>query len=84
MANKKVKIRKTEHFGIQRKIVANMTTESWRNIPHVACTYEHDVTGFLAEYEKLRAETQGANKITINTLMLKVICQEAPSRCHSP
>jgi len=75
LAEKKLPIRKTEHFGIQRKIVANMTTESWRNIPHVACTYEHDVTGFLEAYETLNAETRGANKITINTLMLKVIVE---------
>ena len=25
----------TIHFGIQRKIVANMTSESWETIPHV-------------------------------------------------
>lgn len=24
----------TIHFGIQRKIVSNMTTESWETIPH--------------------------------------------------
>ena len=34
---------KTEHFGIQRKIVANMTTESWQNIPHVTYTYERSL-----------------------------------------
>ena len=29
-----MKITRTEHFDIQRKIVANMTTESWEQIPH--------------------------------------------------
>lgn len=38
---------KTEHFGIQRKIVANMTSESWRTIPHSAAIYEADITDFL-------------------------------------
>ena len=52
MAKKeKRKILKTEHFGIQRKIVANMTTESWQNIPHVTYTYEPDVTEFMIEYK---------------------------------
>ena len=31
-----MKIKSTEAFGIQRKIVANMTSESWETIPHVA------------------------------------------------
>ena len=39
-----MKITRTEHFDIQRKIVANMTTESWEQIPHVAYVYEADVT----------------------------------------
>ena len=30
----------TTHFGIQRKIVANMTSESWETIPHVTYMYE--------------------------------------------
>ena len=31
---------KEEHFGIARKIVSNMTTESWREIPHAIVMYE--------------------------------------------
>ena len=27
-----MKITRTEHFDIQRKIVANMTTESWEHV----------------------------------------------------
>ena len=37
---------KTTHFDIQRKIVANMTTESWQHIPPSAINYEPDVTDF--------------------------------------
>lgn len=66
---------KTEHFGIQRKIVANMTTESWQNIPHVTYTYEPDVTEFMIEYKRLNEGVEKENKITVNTLMLKVICE---------
>lgn len=65
----------TIHFGIQRKIVANMTSESWETIPHVTYMYEPDVTAFMSEYKKLNRDRSGADKISINTLMLKVICE---------
>ena len=44
---KDLKVKNTEIFGIQRKIVANMTTESWETIPHVSYLYEPDVTAFF-------------------------------------
>ena len=75
MAKKKAKIRKTEHFGIQRKIVANMTTESWRNIPHVTYTYEPDVTAFMEQLRKMNKGAAADKKITVNTVMLKVIVE---------
>lgn len=65
----------TINFGIQRKIVANMTTESWETIPHVTYNYEPDVTDFMKEYKKLNFDRKGADKITVNTLMLKVIAE---------
>ncbi|MBR0415229.1 MAG: 2-oxo acid dehydrogenase subunit E2 [Clostridia bacterium] len=75
MAKKKLHIKKTEHFGIQRKIVANMTTESWRNIPHVTYAYEPDVTAFMEQYRELNKGASPEKKITVNTLMLKVIVE---------
>lgn len=68
-----MKITNTEHFGIQRKIVANMTSESWRDIPHVSYIYEADVDAFFKTYKYLNA--QNTEKVTFNTLMLKVICE---------
>ncbi len=68
-----MKITNTEHFGIQRKIVANMTSESWRDIPHVSYIYEADVNEFFGTYKYLNA--QNTEKVTFNTLMLKVICE---------
>jgi pyruvate dehydrogenase E2 component (dihydrolipoamide acetyltransferase) len=64
----------SEQFGLQRKIVANMTTESWDNTPHVTGLYEPDVTDFLAEYRKLR-ELPEWKDISLNTVMLYVITQ---------
>lgn len=68
-----MKITNTEHFGIQRKIVANMTSESWRDIPHVSFIYEADVDGFFSAYKALN--TQSIDKVTFNTVMLKVIAE---------
>lgn len=67
---------KEEHFGIARKIVSNMTSESWETIPHATMTYEADVTGLFDECKKLNADcTDKQKKITINTVMLKIICE---------
>ena len=65
----------TTHFGIQRKIVANMTSESWETIPHVTYMYEPDVTEFMKAYKKLNFDRRGQDKISVNTLLLKVICE---------
>lgn len=72
---KQVKTVNTINFGIQRKIVANMTTESWETIPHAVYNYEPDVTAFMQEYKKLNLDRKDAPKITVNTLMLKVITE---------
>ena len=45
-------VKSVTRFGIQRKIVANMTTESWQNIPHVSYQYEPDITKFYDEFKK--------------------------------
>ena len=67
---------KEEHFGIARKIVSNMTSESWETIPHATMTYEADVTELFKECKKLNADcTDKSKKITINTVMLKILCE---------
>lgn len=70
-----MQLTKREYFGIQRKMVSHITTESWRKIPHVTYMYEPDVTAFLDEYKKLNEGRDKSDKITINTLMLKTICE---------
>ena len=70
-------IKSVTRFGIQRKIVANMTTESWQNIPHVSYQYEPDVTKFVEEFKKFTAEHQGDSgaRITFNAVLLKAIAE---------
>lgn len=52
-----------------------MTTESWETIPHVTYMYEPDVTAFMKAYKRLNLDRNGADKITLNTVLLKVICE---------
>lgn len=67
---------KKEHFGIARKIVSNMTSESWETIPHATMTYEADITDLMPQYKKLNEDcTDKTKKITINTIMLKILCE---------
>ena len=68
-----MKLKNTEHFGIQRKIVANMTSESWRSIPHVSYIYEADVTELFSFFREMNSEYN--TKVTFNTLMLKIITE---------
>lgn len=64
---------KTEHFGIQRKIVSNMTAQSWTEIPHAGPVVEFDITNLMAQFNVLRASGKLKNKLSFNTLMLKAI-----------
>ncbi len=71
----KMKLKNREHFGIQRKMVSHMTTESWRNIPHVTYMYEPDVTELYEVFRKINKGRDKDSKITFNTLMLKIIAE---------
>ena len=42
-----ITVKNQEHFGIARKIVSNMTSESWETIPHAVVTYNPEVSGLL-------------------------------------
>lgn len=66
---------KTTFFGIQRKIVANMTTQSWRTVPHIGYSYEPDVTDFMKTVKELNASGKFSTKMTVNTVMLKAITE---------
>lgn len=67
---------KTEHFGIARKIVSNMTWQSWNEIPHATIMYDADVTELFSIIKKLNEGVTDKNeKITINTVIIKIICE---------
>lgn len=70
-----MEISSVQHFGLARKIVANMTAESWETIPHSCMIYEAEVTGFLDELKRINAELPAEQRISINTAMLKLIVE---------
>ena len=70
-----MKIIDTEHFGIARKIVSNMTSESWETIPHACVTYDADVTKFLKVLKEINSGKDKTQKITVNTAMLRILVE---------
>ncbi len=63
-------------FDLQRRVVSHMTSESWKNIPHVTYLYEPDVTKFIEEFNGLaETKTEQDHRISINTIMLRVIIE---------
>ncbi len=67
--------RKKTHFGIARKIVSNMTSESWETIPHAAITYEPECTELFNVIKELNQNATSETKITVNTVMLRVLVE---------
>lgn len=63
-----MKAEKTTYFNIRKKVIASVTQEGWKDIPHVSYVYEADVTKFYEEFKQL------AN-ISFNTILLRVIVE---------
>ena len=71
---------KVSVFGIQRKIVANMTVEGWQDAPHCSYTFEPDLTEFYKKYEAFaEGLKKDGKRITFNTVMMKAICEALKS-----
>lgn len=66
---------KSEHFGIARKIVSNMTSESWETIPHASLSYEPEITKFLDVVKEINKDAAPETKLTLNTVLLRVIVE---------
>lgn len=67
--------KKTRHFDISRKIIASMTTDSWKHVPHSSITYEADagkLLGIVREYNDSHPKEE---RLSINTAILKVIIE---------
>lgn len=66
---------KSTNFGIARKIVSNMTSQSWEEIPHGVITLEPEATKLLEVAKSLNANANTDTKITLNTVMMRVIVE---------
>ncbi|MDR1251412.1 MAG: 2-oxo acid dehydrogenase subunit E2 [Treponema sp.] len=61
-------------FDIRQKVIASSTSLGW-TAPHVSYVYEADVTEWLAELDTVIDKSSGANKITLNTLLMRVVVE---------
>ncbi len=70
-----MKLREEQVFGIARKVVANMTGESFRTIAHSVVSYEADVTDLLPVIQELNEGADKEHRLSINTVMLGILCE---------
>lgn len=66
---------KETNFGIARKIVSNMTSQSWEEIPHTAVTYEPEVTKLLAVVKEINKDATPETKLTVNTVIMRIVVE---------
>lgn len=65
-----------KEMDVQRRMVAYKTTQAWNQIPHVAFTYEPDVTDFYEEFQKLRARFRAEGEaLSLNTFLIKAVVE---------
>ena len=66
---------KTQRFGIERKIIAAMTSEGWRHAPHACFMGEFEAGKLLETLREINTGRSFADAITFNTAMLKIIAE---------
>ena len=65
----------TEYFDISRKIIANMTSDGWKTVPHVCIVYDADAELLM---EALRSYNRGRasdERISFNSAILRVLIE---------
>lgn len=65
----------TERLGLQRKIIAAMTSAGWRHAAHVSFLYEADITRLLETLKEINKGRDIGSAITFNTAMMKIIVE---------
>ncbi len=63
------------YFDISRKIIANMTSEGWKTVPHVCIVYEADaglLTDIVADFNRDRP---AGSRISFNTAILRIVIE---------
>ena len=65
----------TEYFDISRKIIANMTSEGWKTVPHVCIVYEADASFLMDALRNYNRDQASAEKISLNSVILRVLVE---------
>lgn len=66
---------KSTLLDLQRKVIANMTTESWRETPHIGYIYQPDITAFMEFSKRANAENLFGTKVGFNTLTIRAMAE---------
>ena len=65
----------TEYFDISRKIIANMTSEGWKTIPHVCIVYEADASLLMEVLRNYNGGRSSAERISFNSAILRILIE---------
>ena len=65
----------TEYFGISRKIIANMTLEGWKTVPHVCLVYEADASLLMDALRSYNSDRVSGERISFNSAILRVLIE---------
>lgn len=65
----------TEYFDISRKIIANMTSEGWKTIPHVCIVYDADASLLMEALRSYNSGLASNERISFNSAILRVLIE---------
>lgn len=65
----------TNYLDISRKIIANMTSEGWKTIPHVGLTYDADGSLLMEVLRSYNSGRPSAERISFNSAILRILVE---------
>ena len=65
----------TEYFDISRKIIANMTSEGWKTVPHVCLVYDANVSLLMDVLRRYNHDRASAGKVSFNSVILRTLIE---------
>ena len=65
----------TEYFDISRKIIANMTSEGWKTVPHVCIVYDADASLLMDALRGYNRSRTSDERISFNSTILRVLIE---------
>ena len=65
----------TEYFDISRKIIANMTSEGWKTVPHVCLVYDANVSLLMEVLQSYNRDRVSAGRISFNSVILRILIE---------